>query len=312
MISPLPSAQRKRIALVGSGGRLGGLMATALEKDHCVTRLARDRLDLGCTRSIAGALEPLDYDLLVIAGALTGVDYCESNAGEAFAINADGPGQIARISASKGAHVTYISTDFVYEGSKLELYSEIDRPDPISVYGASKARGEELVLSASPGNLVVRVSWLFGPSKPAFPEWIIDRACAVSKLALPANKIGCPTSSVDLVGLMMPLLFGRDGGGASGIFNLCNSRPCSWREWGEFCVQTARDAGLPVLAREIEGVPLESVAAFVARRPVNSAMSTDKFTAYTGLTPRCWQEAVRDFLLQSELFQRHRQVLANA
>lgn len=306
-----PSNQKKRIAIVGSAGRLGAYLADVLESDHSVIRLARQQLDLSDAGSIKRALEPLDYDLLIIAGALTAVDYCETHQEEAYAINTEGPGEIARISAAKGAHVTFISTDMVHGGDKAEPYTESDVPNPISVYGASKLKGEELVLAASVENLVVRISWVFGPGKPAFPEWIINKCCAEADVTLPGNKIACPTSCEDLAELLMPLLFGGGDKPAGGIFNLCNSSPCTWREWGQLCIDTARDAGLPVIAREITGVPVDSVPAFVARRPVNSAMSTDKYTGVTGIRPRDWQDATREFLVRSELFSQY-QTLAKA
>ncbi|MES2661649.1 MAG: NAD(P)-dependent oxidoreductase [Verrucomicrobiota bacterium] len=302
-MSFIASLPPKRIVVVGSSGRLGGLLVKSLEKSHSVIGLSRSQLDLGCPESISSALEPLDYDLLIIAGALTGVDYCETHEAEAYNINSTGPGRIAEISATKDAHVTYFSTDMVYDGSKPEPYSESDEPNPISVYGASKLKGEELVLGASADNLVLRVSWLYGPGRPAFPEWIINKACAESHITLPGDKIGCSTSSIDVIDLLVPLLFGP-GGTASGVFNLCNSQPCTWRDWGQFCIDTARAAGLPVIAGQIEGVPVDSVPAFVAKRPVNSAMTTEKYTKLTGITPRSWQEANREFLQQSDLFRK--------
>lgn len=293
-----------RIVVVGASGRLGGLLVKALAKEHAVTGLSRSQLDLGSVDSISAALEPLDFDHLIIAGALTGVDYCETHEAESFAVNATGPGRIAEISAVKNAHVTYFSTDMVYDGTKAEPYTEADAPHPISVYGASKLRGEQLVLAASAGNLVLRVSWLYGPGRPAFPEWIINKACAESQVTLPGDKTGCSTSTVDLLDLLPPLLFGPHGA-VGGVFNLCNSGPCTWRDWGQFCIDTARTAGLPVLADQIEGVPVNSVPAFVAKRPVNSAMSTAKYNGLTGIAPRSWQEANREFLLRSELFSKY-------
>lgn len=309
MASLRTPVDRKRVAIVGSGGRLGGALVKSLEKDHAVIALTRAQLDLGNPQSIEKALEPLDYDLLILPGALTGVDYCETHVEESYAVNAEGPRQIAEISAAKGAHVTYVSTDMVFGGFKPEPYQESDIPDPISVYGASKLKGEEYVLSVSPDNLVARVSWLYGPGKPAFPEWIVEKSFTEKNLTLPGNKICCPTYSMDAIDYLIALLFRSDGKPASGVFNLCNSEPCTWRDWGQFCIDTAREAGLPVIAGEIEKVTLDSVAAFVAKRPVNSAMSTEKFASFTGIHPRHWKEAVREFLLQSDCFHKHHQNL---
>jgi len=263
-------------------------------------------MDLASERSITEALEPLEYDLLILPAALTAVDYCETHEEEAFAVNAGAPRTIAEISAAKGAHVTYVSTDFVFNGNKQEPYLESDTPDPVSVYGASKLKGEEHVLNVSAANLVVRVSWLFGPGKPAFPEWIVEKSCSDSDLTLPGNKTGSPTYSLDLVDYLNALLFGTDD--SSGVFHLCNSQPCTWRDWGQFCIDTARDAGLPVKAGRIDGVPVDSVPAFVAKRPVNSAMSTEKFTGVTGIRPRGWQDSVREHLLRSDCFKKHQQL----
>jgi dTDP-4-dehydrorhamnose reductase len=297
-----PMKPSKRIVVVGSAGRLGTSLVQALEENHTVISLTRKELDLASSSSIEGALKHLDYDSLFITGALTAVDYCESNKREAFSINAEGPGKVAEISAKKSAHVTYISTDFVYQGNTNQPYTEGELPSPISVYGASKLRGEENVLCASGENLVVRVSWLFGPGKAAFPEWIINKACAESDVTLPQDKIACPTSCDDLIQALLLLSCNGSGEAAPGVFNFCNPEACTWQEWGQFCVDTAKRAGLPILGETIRGVPMDTVPAFIAKRPLNSAMCVEKVSAFLGQPPRSWQEAVADHLSQSELF----------
>lgn len=292
--------QARGIVVVGAGGRLGSSLMRLLGTEHRVTGFGRGELDLGSVRSIDKALEPLDYGHLFLTGALTAVDYCETHQDEAFAVNARGAGRIAEISARKGAHVTYLSTDLVFDGSKPEPYVESDEAKPVSVYGASKLAGEEGVLGVSAANLVARVSWVFGPGRPAFPEWIIGMACKETRLTLPGNKIACPTCTEDLVGWLAALVLDRADGPASGVFHLCNSGPCTWRDWGQFTIDVARQAGVPIVAGEIEGVPVDDVAAFVAKRPVNSALDTGKFTEVTGITPRDWKETLRDFVVQSQ------------
>lgn len=299
---------REKVVVVGSGGRLGSLLADTLAADHQVTRLGRAELDLGSAASIDAALAPLEYDRLFLTGALTAVDYCETHEAEAFAVNAEGPGRIAEISARKGAHVTYIGTDLVFDGAKDGLYLEADEARPVSVYGASKLEGEARVLAASPAHLVARVSWVFGPGRPAFPEWIIGKACEEENLTLPGNKLCCPTYTPDLVRWLAALALPPVGAPASGIFHLCNSGACFWRDWGQFCIETAREAGFPVIAGEIVGIPVDSVAAFAAKRPVNSALDSGKFTARTGIRPRCWQEPLRDFVIQNDSFAKYRSI----
>lgn len=289
---------RMRIAVVGADGRLGRALVETLSQRHLVTELGRKALDLASRDSISATLIGLDYDHLILSAALTAVDYCEAHEDEAFAVNAEGPGIIAEISAAKGARVTFISTDMVFDGLKAAPYVETDLPEPISVYGASKLAGEKRVMEVSPENLVARVSWVFGPARPAFPEWIISQACAKEDLTLPGDKVACPTYTLDVVKWLETLLFQRPDGPASGVVHLCNSNPCTWRDWGQFCIDAAGEAGHPVIAGKIAGVPVDSVAAFVAKRPVNSALDTARFTRLTGMRPRPWSEAVREHVMQ--------------
>ncbi len=287
------------ILIIGAGGRLGGVLNDHLAAHHPTIALSRQNLDLLSPEAIKTTLRGFDFTHVFITAALTAVDYCETHEEEAFAVNAVAPGVISEIAAEKGAHVTCISTDMVFDGSKVEPYLESDQTDPISVYGASKLAGERRVLAASPDNLVARVSWVFGPGRPAFPEWIINQACANMNLTLPGNKIGCPTYTLDLIEWLEALVLGLEDGPASGVFHLCNSEPCTWRDWGQFCIESAREAALPIITEKIEGIPVDSVAAFIARRPVNSALGTEKFTRLTGIHPRSWREAIREHVMQN-------------
>jgi dTDP-4-dehydrorhamnose reductase len=286
--------QVPKLIIIGAAGRLGAALQEQYSRNHRVIGLTRKELNLVDPESIRRALEPLEYDRLILPGALTAVDYCEDHEDEAFAVNADGPKLIAEISAEKGAHVTYISTDFVFGGLSERAYTEERDPKPLSVYGASKLEGEEYVLGVSQDNLVARVSWLYGAGKAAFPEWIIQQALKQTSLALPEEKIGSPTYTGDVVDFLEPLLGLNGGRPAGGIFHLSSSGQCTWQQWGQFCIDQAAAAGLPLKTRVITANCLEDITAFVAARPINSVLSTEKFTRHTGVTPRSWQDAMRE------------------
>lgn len=290
-----PSLPPFRLVIVGAAGRLGAALVKRFSQDHTVHGLTRDDLDLADPESIRRTLEPLEYDRLILPGGLTAVDYCEDHEDEAFAVNADAPKLIAEISATKGAHVTYISSDFVFDGLYSKSYHESLEANPLSVYGASKLEGEENVLAVSDRNLVARTSWLFGPGKPGFPEWIIQQALKQKKLSLPEEKSGSPTYTED-VAEYLALLLGLDIGGspAGGIYHLSNSGQCTWQEWGQFCLDEAAAAGLPIKTRRMGANCMEDIAAFVAKRPVNSVLDTSKFTGFAGFVPRPWQVAMKD------------------
>jgi dTDP-4-dehydrorhamnose reductase len=285
------------LVVVGAAGRLGSALVRSYSANHPVIGLTRSELNLADPESIRRALEPLEYDRLILPGALTAVDYCEDHEDEAFAVNADGPKLIAEISAAKGAHVIFISTDFVFGGFSRHPYKEDRTARPLSVYGASKLEGEESVLGVSPDNLVARVSWLYGSGKAAFPEWIIQQAMKQDVLELPEEKVGSPTYTEDVVEYLASLLGLSDGSKpAGGIFHLSNSGSCTWQQWGQFCLDQAVAAGMPLKTNRIGANCLEDIAAFVAKRPINSVLSTEKFTERTGVVPRHWKDAMREHL----------------
>lgn len=290
------------VVVVGSGGRLGSVLVGQISKHRRVIALGRGDLDLTHAGSIRRVLGAIDYGYLFLTAALTDVDYCETHPREAYVINAEAAGIVAEVSAEKCAHVTYLSTDMVFDGSSAVPYRETDPPLPISVYGHTKHDGERRVLAASGGNLVARVSWLFGLSRPGFPEWIVCQAASCECPALPEDKFARPTYTVDLAEWLEALVFGNDEGPASGVVHLCNDGTCSWKEWGEACVDLVRMRGIKNLAQKIRGISLAEVEAFVASRPLNSAMYTGKFSKLTGIRPRPWSEALRHFVIQGEAF----------
>ena len=290
------------VIVVGSGGRLGSVLAGHLSKRHRVIALDRSDLDLSDGASIRRVLGGLDYRWLFLTAALTDVDYCETHPREAYVINAEAAGIIAEVSAEKSAHVTYLSTDMVFDGSSAVPYRETDPSLPISVYGHTKHDGERRVLAASSGNLVARVSWLFGPSKPGFPEWIVRQAAQSESPRLPEDKFARPTYTIDLAEWMEALVFGNAEASASGVVHLSNAGTCSWKEWGEACIGLARMRGITNLAEKIGGITLAEVEAFVASRPLNSALHSGRFSKITGIHPRSWCEALRHFVIQSGQF----------
>lgn len=283
-----------RIAVTGAGGRLGKALTRAYSEDFEVVPFGRDALDLASTESVREALEPARFDLLINCAALTNVDYCETHEDEARRVNADAVGEIAGIASRKGARVIHISTDYVFAGDKTTPYSEEDDPgDAISVYGASKRLGEQKLLSVSDKHLVVRVAWVFGPDRPSFIDWILGRALEQEKVEAIGDKFSTPTFTIDLAEYLKPFLADITAGG---ILHLCNAGQCTWREYGEYAINVAADAGMPMKTRTVGSINLADMTAFVAKRPVHTVMATDRFTALTGRTPRTWQEAVEDYV----------------
>src|SRR5437667_1075115 len=155
------------MVIVGAGGRLGAALGREYQRDYAVTSFERIQLDLVQLDRVRSALSKAKFDLLINCAALTNVDYCESNRDEAFLINAEAPRLLAEICRQKSAALIHISTDYVFDGRQDSPYTEEDTPRPLSVYAESKLAGEEETLRVSQNNLVIRLSWVFGPDKPS-------------------------------------------------------------------------------------------------------------------------------------------------
>ncbi len=284
----------KRIIITGAGGRLGAALArewrTAGEE---VTGFARQELDLSQPEQLRATLEPLDFGVLVNCAAQTNVDRCETHPDEAKQINTDAVRVLAEICTKKGSRCIQISTDYVFDGAKAGAYTEEDAALPISHYGASKREGELALLDVSDKHLAVRVSWVFGPDRPSFIDQILQRARTEDSAAAIADKIAVPTYTLDAARLLRPLLFQKPAGG---LLHLCNAGQCTWQEYGQYALDCATEAGMVLKAHKVSALKMADLKAFIAKRPPNTVMSTDKLASLIGERPRDWREAVREYV----------------
>lgn len=293
------NSSQQRIVIVGAGGRLGAALMREYGRADQVVGLGRPQIDLTQTDSLRKALEPLEFDLLINCAAQTNVDRCEVETAEAFAINAEAPRVLAKVCVEKGARLLHISTDYVFDGAQSTPYTEEDAAEPISVYGQSKREGEKLVLAVDPGNLVVRVSWVFGPDRPSFIDWVIQQAREKDTVAAVADKFSTPTYTCDLAG-MLRACWSQDAPESDefpgGLLHLTNQGSCSWQEYGQWALNCCREEGMALCAEKVDAISLAEMKQFVARRPLNTVLSTKKFERLTGQLPRPWQEAVRAYV----------------
>jgi dTDP-4-dehydrorhamnose reductase len=286
--------QPSRVAIVGAAGRLGAALARVYAADHEVRAFTRAQIDLAAPAELHDSLGDIELDVLINCAAQTNVDRCETHREEAFTINGEAPGVLAEICAAKGARLIHISTDYVFDGEKQEAYREEDAPNPISVYGESKLEGERRVLAAGPQHLVARVSWVFGPDRASFVDWIVDRAREQEHVEAVADKFSSPTYTVDIAEMLRAFVTEHIETG--GLIHLANTGRCSWREYGQWALDCCAAEGVALRARSVGAITLADMKNFIARRPVHTVMATARYEQITGRTPRTWQEAVADYV----------------
>ncbi len=285
-----------KILIIGAGGRLGTALMRAYRDKYDLIGFKRSHLDLGKFERLRINLETLSFDVLINAAAYTNVDHCEETPPLAFKLNADAPGLMAEVCAQKKSKFIHFSTDYVFDGEKREPYVEEDVANPISVYGASKKAGEEKVLAAQDRHLVVRVSWVFGPDRPSFIDQVIARARENEEVSAIADKFSAPALSDDIAE-MLPQFFDVDLPG--GLLHYCNTGQCSWQEYAQHALDCCHEFGIPLQAKTVAPLQLADMENFLARRPVYSVLSNDKYTALAGKPPRPWRDAVADYIKTS-------------
>ena len=285
-----------RIAITGTTGRVGQALARHLAGHHEVIALPRARLDLaatGCERP----LEELDFEVLLNPAGLTSLEQCEDEPELARQVNSAAPAAFAAVCRERGKKMLHFSTDYVFDGREPGLRTEDEEPLPLSVYGKTKRKGERAVLAA--GGAVMRISWVFGPEKPAFPDQILDRALAGLELAAVADKFSRPTFTGDLCQWVNGWL---DAGAPAGCFHACNGGPVtSWHGMALEILAFLAEKGIAV--PPLKALALDEMTAFRAPRPRHTAMATRRLEALLGNAPRDWREAMREHL-ESRLISR--------
>ena len=282
-----------KIVILGSGGRLGAALLREYRDKFDVAGFNHTQLNLSDLGAVRDKLRNIRFDILINAAGFTKVDLCETQPDRAFLINAEAPRVVAEICDEKNARLIHFSTDYVFGGDRREPYTEEDQADPISVYGESKLAGENNVLAAKNQNLVVRVSWVFGPDRPSFIDAMIQQAQENDEVDAVADKFSTPTYTLDIAA-MLPQFF--DANVEGGILHFANAGQCSWREYAQWAVDCCHDGGLPLKAKTIGERELRDMTNWIARRPIYSVLSSRKYTKLTGISPRTWREAVSDYI----------------
>ena len=288
----------KRIVIIGANGRLGRAFLGLCESRFEVLPLISADLNLTWPEDlIRTILEPEDFDILLNTAAFNDVDKCEGNP-VADQINGTGPGILAKICREKGAKFIHFSTNYVFDGQKTEPYTEDDPVNPISDYGRSKLLGEREVMAVSDKNLVIRLSWLFGPGDEkheATPDWAIRQAVKSDTIKIVDDCWASPGYTLDVAKAVISIFENPE---ARGIFHLANEGTCSWREFGQHSIQCAAELGVPIQAKSVGKITLEEVFGHSGRaqRPPKASLSSQKFEALVGQPLRDWKEAVSHYV----------------
>jgi dTDP-4-dehydrorhamnose reductase len=272
-----------RVTILGSSGLLGQALMREWNGDEIIGLTSRDAdiRDAGQVQSVIARTRP---NWIVLAAAYADVDGCESHQDRAFGLNRDGAVNVAEAARSIGARLLFLSSDYVFDGTKTSPYEVDDRRNPQSIYGKSKAEAEAKLLDMLPEVCIARTSWLFGVGGKCFPDTILKLAATRPTLDVVNDQRGCPTYCPDLAKAIIQLCRKN----AHGIVHVTNEGNCSWFE---FACEILKGAGLATIVSPVttEQMPRP------ARRPAYSVLSRTSLQRWDVSMPT-WQDALQRYL----------------
>jgi dTDP-4-dehydrorhamnose reductase len=227
-----------RIVVTGAKGQVGTEVMTELQvrcaamtrNRHEVIGFSHGDLDVANREAVLAALSALEPDLVIHPAAFTAVDACEDQVERAFAVNTFGTRNVAEAARIVNAHVAYVSTDYVFDGTSPVAYREWDEPNPQSVYGRSKLGGER---ELDPGATIVRASWVCGRHGNNMVKTVLRLAReGDGPLRFVDDQHGCPTIAHDLAPTLVDLAIGH----RPGLYHVTNQGPTTWFEFARAIV----------------------------------------------------------------------------
>ena len=273
-----------RILVAGANGQVASALTKACAGSGVALHaLGRPALDIRDIATIRAALDATRPDIIVNAAAYTAVDDAESHADEAFAINAQGAANIARVCAQAGVPLVHLSTDYVFDGKRPAPYVESDLPSPLSVYGHSKLRGEELVAQAHPHHLILRTAWVYSAHGRCFPRTMLRAAMSGRTLRVVDDQFGNPTSADAIASTILTLadaILKSARPAQWGVFHMAASGETSWHAFARAIFDRSEAIGGP--HGDVIAIPAREYPA-PAPRPANSRLNCAKLLYAYGL-----------------------------
>lgn len=272
-----------KVLILGATGLLGKPLMREWRGDN-VTGLGSRDLDIRDRGRVCEVVDAGRPDWIVLAAAYTNVDSCESNQELAFAVNRDGAVNVALAAKQAGSRMLFVSSDYVFDGTKRSPYEITDKRNPQSVYGCTKSEAEIRLLETLPDCCIARTSWLYGIDGKCFPDTILKLAATRTAVDVVNDQRGCPTYSVDLARGLIELCRKN----ASGIVHVTNAGDCTWFELAR---ATLKCTGSKTEARPVSSQQM----ARPAPRPAYSVLSATSLHRY-GIEMPEWQDALRRYL----------------
>ena len=278
----------RRYLVTGVKGQLGYDIARELNArgELDVLAIDRDEMDITDKEQVSKIVKAYKPDVIFHCAAWTAVDKAQELVDACTKVNVEGTKNITDASIEVGAKLIYMSTDYVFDGTKPidELYTEEDIPNPQSVYGKTKFEGEEEV-RRNPRHFITRISWVFGVNGNNFIKTMLKLADKYPEIKVVKDQIGSPTYTVDLAKLLVEMAHTEK----YGTYHVNNEGYCSWAEFAQY-IMDINGKSTKIKPLTTEEYYEDKDTTYVAYRPRNSKLDKSKLEENFYRLPS-WQDA---------------------
>jgi dTDP-4-dehydrorhamnose reductase len=285
-----------KILVIGSNGQIGSSICTAL--GNRAIGLGSEALDLAEPEKITPALNHYSPLAIINTAAYTAVDKAESETELARKVNADAVEVLANWAFSRHIPFIHYSTDYVFEGSGTNKWSEEDNVNPINAYARTKLEGEQKLQEAASKFkdakwLLFRICWVYDSEGKNFLSTMIRLGMEKESLSIVSDQIGSPSYAPDIAKATLKALETASSRTEfpSGIYHMCNAGEVSWAEFAEAIFKEARKKSFPLKVKKVRHI-LSSEYPTPAKRPLNSRLSCEKLQNTLGITMPIWQDGL--------------------
>ena len=286
-----------KILVTGSEGQLGHELRRVLEHDMpgATTYIDRADLDLTDSDAVKAYLADSCFTHIVNCAAYTAVDRAEEEKLECKKANVDIPSNLAFMASELDIKIIHLSTDYVFDGRSWLPYTETDKPEPLSIYGITKRKGETALMGLAPNAMIIRTGWLYSPYGRNFLKTVLRLADKPDRMSIVADQTGTPTYAGDLAHAIAAIIASNHWN--PGIFHYANEGVATWYD---FAVAILEEAGRHTDALRVDPIPSADYPA-PASRPFYTVLDKSKIKATYGITIAHWREALRRCMAQMSL-----------
>jgi dTDP-4-dehydrorhamnose reductase len=292
-----------KVMLFGAGGQVGSDCAQALlDAGYEVYALTREDADFAKVQSAANKVDELKPDIVINACAYTAVDKAEDEKELADLVNHQSVAEMASACEGLAIPLIHLSTDYIFDGTSKQAYSEDDKVNPLGVYGATKLAGEKAIQLNSSRYIILRTSWVFGEHGNNFVKTMLRLAATRNELKVVDDQFGRPSYVGDIVAVILFFVarYQADKSLPWGVYHCCSEGQTSWYGFAQTIFELASESGL--IGSKPAVLPIPSIEyPTPAPRPACSVLSTDKLSGVMGTSLPHWREGLLKFLRHKKL-----------